>query len=134
GFTSYLTFFFTNLMEDVQLIFAVFGAPFWAIFFLGMISPRATSRGAMFGLITGILVALVHLAAVAHGFLHYGSILSADFYGALYAFVTTVFTTTAIDRSSLRTHTQTPGNRLVFTWRAALTGREVVALWILSTL
>jgi SSS family solute:Na+ symporter len=134
GFTSYLTFFFTNLMEDVQLIFAVFGAPFWAIFFLGMISPRATSRGAMFGLITGILVALVHLAAVAHGFLHYGSILSADFYGALYAFVTTVFTTTAIDRSSLRTHTQTPGNRLVFTWRAALTGREVAALWILSTL
>jgi SSS family solute:Na+ symporter len=134
GLTSYLTFFFTDLMEDVQLIFSVFGAPFWAIFFLGMISRRTTSRGAMLGLITGILVALLHLAAVAHGFLHYGSMLSADFYGALYAFLTTILTATGVDRSSVAAPIPAVQNRLVFTWRAALAGHGVATLWILSTL
>lgn len=134
GLTSYLTFFFTDLMEDVQLIFSVFGAPFWAIFFLGMISRRTTSRGATLGLITGILVALLHLAAVAHGLLHYGSILSADFYGALYAFLTAILMSTAVDHSSTGAPRLASRNPLVLTWRAACTGRGVAALWILSVL
>jgi SSS family solute:Na+ symporter len=134
GLTSYFTFFFTDLMENVQLIFSVFGAPFWAIFFLGMTSRRTSSRGAMLGLITGILVALLHLAAIARGFLHYGSILTADFYGAVYAFSTTVLVANIIDYSSSAIPRPAPQNRLVFNWRAARTGPGVVKLWILSAL
>ena len=42
---SYLNFFFSSLMEHVQLIFSIFGAPFWAIFLLGMGTRRATGAG-----------------------------------------------------------------------------------------
>lgn len=132
--TSYITFFFTDLMEDVQLIFSVFGAPFWAIFVLGMISRRMTSRAAMVGLMTGILTALLHLYAVTHHLLHYGSMLSADFYGAVYAFLATVLIAWAVDYSSVRATDAPLGHALVFTWGAACRGRGVVALWILSAL
>jgi SSS family solute:Na+ symporter len=134
GLASYLAFFFKDLMEDVQLIFSVFGAPFWAIFCLGMTTRRTTARGATAGLLVGILVALLHLAAVAHGFLHYGSILSADFYGALYAFLTTVLIAIAVDHSSVLATNLSPRTRLVFTWRAACTGDGIGRLWILSIL
>jgi SSS family solute:Na+ symporter len=129
---SCLTFFFTDLMENVQLIFSIFGAPFWAIFFLGMISRRTTARGALSGLIAGILLALVHLAAAADGFLHYGSILSADFYGALYAFVTAVLTAVAVDSWSAPAQSLARRNRLVLTWSAAHSGRKLGVLWTLS--
>jgi SSS family solute:Na+ symporter len=132
--TSYLTFFFTDLMEDVQLIFSVFGAPFWAIFLLGMSSRRTTSRGAMAGLIAGTALALVHLAAVAHGLLHYGSMLSADFYGALYAFLTTILVAVAVDHASVRDPVRLQRSGLVFTWRAARTGHGVRSLWVLSAI
>jgi len=130
--TSCLTFLFTDLMENVQLIFSVFGAPFWAVFLLGMTSRRTSGRAAMAGLISGITVALLHLAAVAHGLLRYGSMLSADFYGAIYAFGTTVLVAIAVDSSSRNAPAVSSGNQLIFTWRAAHTGRKVAVLWILS--
>lgn len=130
--TSYLTFLFTDLMEDVQLIFSVLGAPFWAVFLLGMSSKRTTSKGAMIGFVAGISVALLHLGAVAHGILHYGSMLSADFYGALYAFLTTIGIATLVEHSSVAEANTSSQNRLIFTWRAACRGRGVTALWVLS--
>jgi hypothetical protein len=60
--------------------------------------------------------------------------LSTDFYGAIYAFFTTVLVATAIDYSSPPASNLVSPNRLVFTWRAAHTGRGVVGLWILSAL
>lgn len=129
---SCLTFFFADLMENVQLIFSVFGAPFWAIFLLGMISRRTTGRGAISGLIAGILVALVHLAAAAHGLLHYGSILTADFYGASYAFVTAALVAMAVDSWSAPAQSAATSNRLVFTWSALNSGHKIGLLWILS--
>lgn len=129
---SYLTFFFTDLMENVQLIFSVFGAPFWAIFLLGMTWRRTSARGAMLGLGAGILIALAHLAAVTHGLIHYGSMLSADFYGALYAFFTTMIVTIAVDHSFLREESVPLNSRMIFTWRTATRGRGVVTLWTLS--
>lgn len=134
GLASYLTFFFTNLMENVQLIFSVFGSPFWAVFLLGLSSRRTTWRGAMVGLIGGIVLALLHLGAVAYGFLHYGSILSSDFYGAMYAFLATVLIAVAVDYRGASASDAVVRNRMVLTWRAARTGRGVVTLWILSTL
>ncbi len=132
--TSYLTFFFTDLMENVQLIFSIFAAPFWAIFLLGMSSRRTSSRAAIIGLVAGISLAFLHFAAVAHGLLHYGSMLNADFHGALYAFLTTVIAALAAEYTSTRVHMLPPQSRLVFTWRAARSGEGVKTLWILSTI
>ncbi len=89
--TSYLDFLFGSLMEHVQLIFSIFGAPFWAIFLLGMTTRRTTERGAIAGFLTGTIVALLHLGAAAFGLLHYGSVMNANFHGAIYAFSAACF-------------------------------------------
>ncbi|HEV2576321.1 MAG TPA: sodium/solute symporter [Acidobacteriaceae bacterium] len=83
---SYFSFLFSDLMEHVQMIFSVFGAPFFAIFLLGMTTRRTTERGAIIGFLSGTAIALLHLAAFSLGWLHYGSVMSANFYAAMYAF------------------------------------------------
>jgi SSS family solute:Na+ symporter len=86
--SSYINFLFSDLMEHVQLIFSVFGAPFFAIFLLGMSTRRANERGAIAGFLSGTAVALLHLFALGRGWVHYGSLMSANFYAAIYAFCT----------------------------------------------
>jgi SSS family solute:Na+ symporter len=84
--TSYLAFYFRDLMEYVQLIFSLFGAPFFAVFLIGIFTRRATSRGAVAGLCSGVALAAAHHGLVATGWLTYGSLMSANLYVALYAF------------------------------------------------
>lgn len=84
--TSFLNFFFSNLMEHVQLIFSIFGAPFWAIFLLGMGTRRTTERGALAGFLSGSGVALVHSLLVTFHIVNYGSRMSANFRVPIYAF------------------------------------------------
>jgi SSS family solute:Na+ symporter len=86
--TSYLAFSFHDLMEYVQLIFSLFAAPFFAIFLMGIFTRRATARGAVAGLCTGVALALMHHGLVALGWLVYGSLMSANFYVAVYGFLT----------------------------------------------
>jgi SSS family solute:Na+ symporter len=86
--TSYFAFYFRDLMEYVQLIFSLFGAPFFAVFLIGIFTKRATSRGAVAGLAGGVLLAVVHHGLVAARWLVYGSLMSANFYVAVYAFFT----------------------------------------------
>jgi SSS family solute:Na+ symporter len=57
--SSYLAFSFHDLMEYVQLIFSLFAAPFFAIFLMGIFTRRTTARGAVAGLCSGVLLALV---------------------------------------------------------------------------
>ena len=85
---SYTTFLFSNLMENVQLLFALFSSPFWAVFLLGMTTTRVKSRAAIIGFLSGITVGLGHLLAQAAGWLHYGSVMSSDFHVAVYSFAT----------------------------------------------
>jgi solute:Na+ symporter, SSS family len=92
-FTSYLAFYFNNLMEYIQLIFSFFNAPFFAIFLLGITTRRATANGALRGLLSGVSVACLHHLLVAGGLLHYGSLMNANFRVAIYAFVTTMIVT-----------------------------------------
>jgi SSS family solute:Na+ symporter len=84
--SSYLNFLFRDLMEHIQLIFSVFGAPFWAVFLLGMFSRRTTERGAILGFSIGAACSFTHSVAVSRGLLHYGSVMTANFYAAIYAF------------------------------------------------
>jgi SSS family solute:Na+ symporter len=129
--TSYINFLFSDLMEHVQLIFSVFGAPFFAIFLLGMTTRRVDQCGAIAGFLCGTAVALLHLVAVSLGYLHYGSMMSANFYVAIYAFCTSALVALVVSSfgttpSDSRASTALQMN---FTARAS---RPL--LWILSAL
>ena len=129
-FTSYLDFLFSNLMEQVQLIFSVFGAPFWAIFLLGMATRRANERGAIAGFVSGSSVALLHLAAVGLGWLHYGSVMNANFHVAIYAFCTALLVGWLASGSRERKCATDAG--LIFDWTAPLSELSNPRLWILA--
>lgn len=130
---SYINFLFSNLMEHVQLIFSVFGSPFFAIFLLGMATRRTTERGAIAGFLSGTLLALLRLIALTRGWIHYGSVMSANFYTAIYSFSTAVIVAWSVSTLSART-VQTSHTSLVFHWRTSLLGREHRLLWALSIL
>jgi solute:Na+ symporter, SSS family len=96
--SSYLAFSFHNLMEYVQLIFSLFSAPFFGIFFAGIVFRRATSRGAIAGLFSGVSLALVHHGLVFGGVLVYGSLMSANFHVAVYAFLAALAITMLVSK------------------------------------
>ena len=83
---SYVSFSFSNLMDHVQLIFSLFSAPFWAVFLLGLMRRRTNARGALTALGCGLGVAALHHLSVYRGWLHYGSLMSANFHVAVYSF------------------------------------------------
>lgn len=129
--TSYINFLFSDLMEHVQLIFSVFGAPFFAIFLLGMTTRRVNQRGAIAGFLSGTSVALLHLVAMSLGCLHYGSMMSANFYAAIYAFCTSVFV--ALGVSLLGTTPSDSQSRTALQMNFTARGSRPL-LWILSAL
>jgi solute:Na+ symporter, SSS family len=86
---SSITFYFSNMMEHVQLIFTIFGTPFWAIFLVGILSSRITTRGAFAGFLAGMCTSILHLILSISGYLRYGSMMSASFHSAIYAFFVT---------------------------------------------
>lgn len=83
---SFMSFWFKNLMDEIQMLFSLSSAPFWAIFLLGMATRKTTLRGAFWGALAGIGLAIVHRICVWHHWITYGSVMSANFYGAIYAF------------------------------------------------
>jgi SSS family solute:Na+ symporter len=85
--TSYTAFHFRDLMEYVQLLFSLFSAPFFAVLLMGLFSKRTTSGGALAGLSIGVALACIHFGLVASGHLVYGSMMSANFYIAIFAFI-----------------------------------------------
>ncbi len=99
---SYVSFYFRDLMEYVQLIFSLCGAPFFAVFLMGVFTRRATARGALAGLSGGIFCGFVHHGLVALHVLHYGSLMSANFYVAIAAFTTSLLVGLAASRPEHR--------------------------------
>lgn len=134
--TSYIDFLFGSLMEHVQLIFSVFGAPFWAIFLLGMSTRRTNQRGAIAGFLSGTAVALTHLAATSFGWLHYGSVMNANFHVAIYAFCTAIAVGWLVSLIGPARVPQHSANSLVFEWRAGSTqtGRNRLLLILSAVL
>jgi len=88
--TAFIALRFKNLMDYVQFLFSLFNAPLLAIFLLGMFTRWATPWGGFWGLLIGISVGVGHnMAARAH-LISYGSQMSANFYGAIYAWCVTM--------------------------------------------
>jgi SSS family solute:Na+ symporter len=131
---SYLTFYFRDLMEFVQLIFSLLGAPFFAIFLIGIFTRRATSRGAVAGLLSGVTLAALHHGLVAIGWIAYGSLMSANFYVAVYAFVTSFTVGLLCSRQAERkSNAQLEG--LVYMYgQTSKSMRPSVTWWVLASL
>jgi solute:Na+ symporter, SSS family len=82
--TAYIVLLYNNLMDYLQLVFAMFNAPLFAVFLLGMFTTRATPAAGFWGLVFGVIAASAHSFAIRCGLIVYGSQLLGDFYGAIY--------------------------------------------------
>ena len=104
---------FNNIMDALQLVFALVNAPLFATFLLGMFSKRTTGHGAFTGLLAGTAGALVHHgltlpmgdAPGIHGgwiaILHrYPSDMAQNFWTAIFAFTINLVVTVAVSRLS----------------------------------
>jgi SSS family solute:Na+ symporter len=84
--TAYIALRFNDLMDYLQLLFSLFSAPLFATFLLGMFTTWTTPKAGFWGLLAGILASAAHNWAFHMRWLHYGSDMSANFYGAILAF------------------------------------------------
>lgn len=93
---AYLAVEYKSLMEYMQMLFSIFNAPLFALVALAALAPRRVARGGMGGFALGLLSALLHQILVHAGLVRYGSLMSANFYGATLGFSVAVIATLAI--------------------------------------
>ncbi len=94
--TAFIVLGFNSLMDYVQLLFSFFNAPLFATFLLGMFTTWATPRGGLVGLAAGTFAAMGHYLAYRFGWLHYGSEMTVNFYGAICAWTTCFLVTVLV--------------------------------------
>lgn len=87
---AYVTLYFRDLMEFLQLIAALVYAPAFAAVLAGLFSRRISERGALAGILSGVFSALGLQASTWMGFIHFGSQMTSDFYSAAMSFVVTM--------------------------------------------
>ena len=104
---------FNNIMDALQLVFALVNAPLFATFLLGMFSKRTTGHGAFTGLLVGTTGAIVHhgltlplgdAAGIHGGWIHvlhrYPSEMAQNFWTAIFAFTINLVVTVVVSRLS----------------------------------
>jgi SSS family solute:Na+ symporter len=94
--TAYLALSFSNIMDYLQLLFSLFNAPLLATFLLGMFTTWATPRAGFWGLLLGTLASIGHNFVYRLHLIQYASDMSANFYGAIFAFLVCFVLTVAI--------------------------------------
>lgn len=77
---------FHSFMEYIQLVLSTFNAPLFALVVLATILPGRAIRGGGAGFLTGLVLSIFHQVLVLAGVLHYGSQMTANFYGAILGF------------------------------------------------
>lgn len=92
-FTAYTVMKAESIMDYIQSIFALFNAPLFATFLLGMFWKRTTPWAAFYGLLLGTMVAAIHFALTEYHVLKYVSPMAANFWQATIAWITCFFTT-----------------------------------------
>jgi SSS family solute:Na+ symporter len=128
---SSLSFHFGNLMEQVQLIFATFAAPFWAIVLLGLFSRKVSEEAVLLGFFAGSAAAVIHFVAFTCGYLPYGSNMTANFYSAIYSFSAAAIVSVAVSQRRPDTRTRdSPG--LQIAWKDLRSVPRSPSLWILA--
>jgi SSS family solute:Na+ symporter len=85
--TAFIAKGYENIMNYVQLLFSYFNAPLFATFIIGMFWRRSTPAAGLAGLVAGTLGAFVTHELYSMGHVSFGSAQSANFWGAIVAFV-----------------------------------------------
>ena len=112
--SAFIALRFRNLMDYIQFLFSLFNAPLFGAFLLGMFTTWTTSWGGFWGLLIGIVVGICHNFAVRAEWIDYGSQMSGNFYGAIYAFVTTMVVGTVVSMfTATKSRTDLWGESLV---------------------
>ena len=75
--SAYVVLYFDNLMDYMQLIGAIFIAPFFVIFFLGMFWRRTTATAGFYGMVAGVSGCLIQYALYRLGLLNYQTPMAA---------------------------------------------------------
>jgi SSS family solute:Na+ symporter len=94
--TAFIAQGYSNIMNYVQLLFSYFNAPLFATFIIGMFWRRSTPWAGLAGLVAGTLGAFVTHELYAGGSVHFGSAQSANFGGAIVAFVADAVVTVGV--------------------------------------
>ena len=94
--TAFIAKGYSNIMNYVQLLFSYFNAPLFATFIIGMFWRRSTPWAGLAGLIAGTLGAFVTHELYSTGAVHFGSDQSANFGGAIVAFVADAIVTVVV--------------------------------------
>ena len=96
--TAYFALEYHSLMEYMQMIFASFNAPIFALVALAALAPAKAAKGGPGGFALGLATAALHQVLVHEGVLRYGSRMSANFYAAIAAFSVSVLGTLFVNR------------------------------------
>jgi solute:Na+ symporter, SSS family len=94
--TAFIAKGYSNIMNYIQLLFSYFNAPLFATFIIGMFWRRSTPWGGLAGLIAGTLGAFVTHELYSMGHVTFGSDQSANFGGAIVAFVSDAVVTVVV--------------------------------------
>ncbi|HEU0315724.1 MAG TPA: sodium:solute symporter family protein [Solirubrobacteraceae bacterium] len=94
--TAFIAKGYSNIMNYIQLLFSYFNAPLFATFIIGMFWRRSTPRAGLAGLVAGTLAAFVTHELYSMHHLTFGSAQSANFGGAIVAFVADAVVTVAV--------------------------------------
>jgi solute:Na+ symporter, SSS family len=94
--TAFIAKGYSNIMNYVQLLFSYFNAPLFATFIIGMFWRRSTPWAGLAGLVAGTLGAFITHELYSTGNVHFGSAQSANFGGAIVAFVADAVVTVGV--------------------------------------
>jgi solute:Na+ symporter, SSS family len=86
--TAFIAAGYSNIMNYIQALFALFNAPLFATFIIGMFWRRMTPWAGFFGLVSGTVTAFTTWMLYKAGVLTFGSDLDESFWGAGIAFFT----------------------------------------------
>lgn len=95
---AYMALEYRSLMEYMQMIFAAFNGPVFALVALAALAPRRSGGGGVAGFSVGLMSAVAHQVLVRAGVLHYGSLMSANFYAAVLSFSIATISTLVASR------------------------------------
>jgi solute:Na+ symporter, SSS family len=94
--TAFIAAGYNSMMDYIQALFSFFNAPLFATFIIAMFWRRATPWAGFWGLAAGTLAAVAVHFLHSRGPLDLGSPLSADFWGAVAAFVVDAVVTVGV--------------------------------------
>ena len=134
---AYFALGFESLMEYIQLILSTFNAPLFALVALAVIKPRKLAAGGVVGFVAGLACSVAHQILVLTHVLHYGSQMTANFYGAILGFCAALLCTVvtgSLRHAAQRISALQPASGeppLPITWPVLTTGAALAALFVL---